>query len=184
MYPVTHVAIAVGSVWASKHIRIRTVAPASPPSIDYRLVALGGLVPDLIDKPLSWVLFPGTFPDSHIYGHTLLLPLVLIIAGLITARSGDLRLLALGFGCLTHPLVDPVILYPRTLFWPLLGTDFPEPEIHLALYQRIAEATLIMTGVILYLANSGFREAARRLVLTGRLAWQRSATRTASRRRT
>ena len=55
-------------------------------SIDYRIVLLGSLLPDIIDKPL-WL-----FVGSHIsfsgrgYAHTLLFSLALFISGLILIR--------------------------------------------------------------------------------------------------
>jgi hypothetical protein len=67
--------------------------------LDYRFVALGALLPDLVDKPLAWFLFPQALPDDHVYGHALLFPASLIAAGLlISARFQDSRLLAMGLG--------------------------------------------------------------------------------------
>jgi hypothetical protein len=41
-------------------------------------------------------------------------------------RRRDPRLLGIAAAAFTHLLVDPVIRSPRTLFWPLLGLQFPE----------------------------------------------------------
>lgn len=94
--------------------------------IDYRPVALGALLPDLADRVLRRYVFPGAFrDDDHIFGHTILVHLPMLLSGLHLARRGDPRLLAVGIAPFTHLLVDPVIRAPRTLFWPLLGLEFP-----------------------------------------------------------
>jgi hypothetical protein len=69
----------------------------------FPFVALGALVPDAIDKPLYRLT---SIPSDHTIGHTLLLSLVLIAAGALLARRGEPRILWLGLGSLSHPLVD------------------------------------------------------------------------------
>ncbi len=139
MYPVTHMTIAAGSVWLGTRILrrlFRDRAAAGDPAgrgvtkvdFDYRIVAFGALVPDLIDKPLARFGINGfTYGETsgHTIGHTLLVSFSIILIGILLARRGDLRMFVLGLGCLTHPLVDPTNTYPQTLFWPLFGTDFP-----------------------------------------------------------
>ena len=150
MYPLTHITVACGAVWAGDRLLRRlsrppwsrtatragivanphpaAVASARRNRIDYRFVALGALLPDIIDKPLTWLLFPDAFNDDHIFGHALLLPLSLLLLGLFFARRGDARPFLVGAGALTHLLVDPVVLYRQTLFWPLLGLEFPDAQ--------------------------------------------------------
>lgn len=182
MYPVTHMTIAAGSVWLGARLWRRlfpdrgsvpgdrsTGREARRLDFDYRVVAFGALIPDLIDKPLSWYLFPGSLPDSHVYGHTLLLPAVLVALGIALAwRRGDTRLLGLGLGCLTHPLVDPVILYPGTLFWPALGTQFPDAESRIPV-QWVIDLALIATYGALLWKRPWLRELATDFMATGSL---------------
>ena len=134
MHPVTHMTIATTSVWAGERVWRRFRRGSSrPPSdelssaFDYRFVAFGALVPDLIDKPLKYWLVP-SLPDDHTIGHTLLLPVLILAAGVLL--RGDYRRFAfsLGLGALSHPLVDPVVRYPETLLWPFLGWDFPQAK--------------------------------------------------------
>lgn len=99
--------------------------------VDYRLVMFGALLPDLIDKPLGWILFREHFKvdgaaNSHLYGHTGLFALLLIVAGaFLIAGWNDPRLFAVGVAVASHLAVDPVTHAPGLLIWPLLGTDFP-----------------------------------------------------------
>lgn len=167
MYPVTHVTIAIGSVWLGGRFWRRLRGGSAVDAIDYRFAAFGALVPDLIDKPLKWFIFPDTLPDDHVYGHTLLLPLCLIAAGLLLARRGDLRLLVLGLGCLTHPLVDPTNTYPRTLLWPLLGTEFPVSHQERGPLQPALEGIIVGSGLLALARRQNIRDWARRFVRTG-----------------
>lgn len=188
MYPLTHITVACGAVWAGDRLlrrlsrpprsspgtragivanpRPAAVASAHRNRIDYRFVALGALLPDLIDKPLTWFLFPNAFNDDHIFGHALLLPLSLLLLGLFFARRGDARPFLVGAGALTHLLVDPVVLYPQTLFWPLLGLEFPDAKGILGKYQLWGDVaiTLIVTALSL---SEAHRVRWRRLLSTG-----------------
>jgi hypothetical protein len=129
-------------------------------------VALGALLPDLIDKPLTWFLFPDAFNDDHIFGHALLLPLALFLLGLFSARRGDARPLLVGAGALTHLLVDPVVLYPKTLFWPLLGLEFPDAKGIAGGYQFLGDAAIILIVSALSLSEA-HRVRWRRFLSTG-----------------
>jgi hypothetical protein len=133
-------------------------------------VALGSVLPDLIDKPLKWFVLRDRLPDDHLWGHTLLLPSALLTAGAALARRGDSRLLALGLGCLTHPLVDPVVHYPKTLLWPALGTEFPEAEGRLGVYPLFLEAALIGGAFLLHRRSETVRVWISRL-LRGGVVW-------------
>lgn len=170
MYPVAHMGIAVGGVWAGEKIFRRLARRPElnhrwRTDVDYRLVALGALVPDAIDKPLYRLT---SIPSDHTIGHTLLFSLALIAAGALLARRGEPRILSLGLGSLSHPLVDPVIAYPQTLFWPLLGWGFvPSPGIP-GWYLRAIDAGLVVVAAAVWWRRSaGFRERARRFVQAG-----------------
>jgi len=118
MYPVTHATIAVGAVKAGERF-----VPARWLPLDYRFAAVGGLLPDLIDKPLAWFIVP-SLPDDHLWAHSVWFPMILIGVGLLIGRrAGDSRLFLLGLGAFTHLIIDPVGADPHKLFWPLFGTS-------------------------------------------------------------
>lgn len=105
---------------------------AGPPGgeredLDFRLVALGSLLPDLVDKTFGRRLYQDDQGwNDHTFGHTLAFNLALAGAAFKHyRRQHDTRLLSLAAGSATHLLVDPVIRVPRTLFWPLFGARFP-----------------------------------------------------------
>ena len=99
-----------------------------PQAIDFRLVAAGSLLPDMVDRILTKGLGVRKIsPHQHLLGHTIFFNAPLVLAGMsLMKRKQDLRLLAVGAGAVTHLLVDPVVRSPRTLLWPLLGREFPE----------------------------------------------------------
>jgi membrane-bound metal-dependent hydrolase YbcI (DUF457 family) len=101
----------------------RQVAPGSS-SFDHRLLAVGALLPDLIDKPLFWLPFLDFFDVSRAVGHSLLFPLLLVILW----RAGPERLrrimLPLALGSLLHLVLDGLLAEPQALLWPLLGWEF------------------------------------------------------------
>ena len=89
--------------------------------VDYRLVLLGSLLPDILDKPL-W-LFTGSdiFPSGCDYAHTFLLNLVLLICGLVLVKYKKSQLLVISLGSFMHLILDRMWDNPVTLWWPLLG---------------------------------------------------------------
>ena len=96
-------------------------------SIDYRIVLLGSLLPDIIDKPL-W-LFAGSHISlsGHNYAHTLLFNLALFIWGLILTRYRKSWLLIISLCSFMHLILDRIWNSPVALLWPLLG-PFPREE--------------------------------------------------------
>jgi hypothetical protein len=143
--------------------------PAGEKPLDYRFAALGALVPDLIDKPLERLGIAGV-PDGHTFAHTLLFSSLLIASGLVVARrKRDTRLLLLGLGALSHLLVDPVIVYPRTLLWPLFGLDFGRSAGIPREYLIIFDAMLVAAGLAVLRRSPRLRDRLELFIRTGAL---------------
>jgi hypothetical protein len=98
--------------------------------IDYRLVFIGSILPDLIDKPIGRILFAETFNSGRIFAHTLLFVLGLYGIGLYDwYRYRKIRWLVLAESCLLHDVLDTIWTIPQTFLWPFLGWRFYEkPE--------------------------------------------------------
>ena len=89
--------------------------------IDYRLVLLGSLLPDILDKP-SWLFASSDiFPSGRGYGHTFLFNLLLFICGLILIKYKKSWLLIISLSSIIHLILDPMWDNPVALWWPLLG---------------------------------------------------------------
>jgi inner membrane protein len=97
--------------------------------VDLRVLVLGSLLPDVIDKPVGLLLFPGYFGTGRLYAHALLFPLVLGLVGARLYRSrGAVHLLVLAYGSFMHLVLDAMWRSPVTLLWPLLGPLEPGHE--------------------------------------------------------
>jgi len=98
--------------------------------IDIRLLLIGSLLPDIIDKPVGIFLFGETFGSGRIYAHTLLFLIVISLVGYFLYRRYSKNwLLVLSFGTFVHLILDEMWLEAETLLWPLYGFAFPETDI-------------------------------------------------------
>jgi len=99
-------------------------------SIDYRVILLGSLLPDIVDKPV-WLIVAGLTSDTALsgrdYAHSLLFNLVLFIGGLVLVRYRKSWLLILSLSSFMHLVFDQIWNSPAALLWPLLG-PLPEEE--------------------------------------------------------
>ena len=112
------------------------------PKVDLRFLALGAILPDLIDKPLGTILFPALFnSSSQVIGHTLLFSMVLMSVVLLTTRRGRVRRrwMALAIGSLLHLLLDAMWTAQETFLWPVFGWEFPPgtPEYWSGLLEKL-----------------------------------------------
>jgi inner membrane protein len=98
--------------------------------IDYRVVLLGALLPDLIDVPLGRFLLRDRYGSQHLWGHTLLLVVVLSLGVMLFLR-GDAarRWFVLPMAALVHLGLDAMWNHPVAFYWPLFGTRFPHEAI-------------------------------------------------------
>jgi hypothetical protein len=93
--------------------------------VDLRVLVIGSLLPDIVDKPVGQLFFRGAFGNGRILAHTLVFLLALSVAGvLLYRRRGRTWLLALAFGTATHLVFDQIWREPRTLWWPAYGLSF------------------------------------------------------------
>lgn len=83
-------------------------------------LALGSMLPDIIDKPLGLIVF-GSPNMGRTAAHTLLF---LLLLSALSFSSRDVRLFSLTWGMLVHLSLDFMWNSPQILFWPLLG-PFP-----------------------------------------------------------
>ncbi|KLU66114.1 hypothetical protein DEAC_c21530 [Desulfosporosinus acididurans] len=96
--------------------------------IDYRLVVIGSLLPDLIDKPIGRILFQSRFESGRVFAHTLAFILLLISMGLYRLyRYKKIGWLVLAGGTILHDILDQMWMFPKILFWPLLSGAFKKP---------------------------------------------------------
>ena len=99
--------------------------------IDIRVLFIGSLLPDIIDKPTGLLIFRDTIGNGRIFCHTLLFLIIIVLAGLYIYRKYHKNwLLVLSFGTFMHFILDEMWRQPRTLLWPILGITFDKEEIY------------------------------------------------------
>lgn len=151
--------------------------------IDYRVVMLGSILPDLTDKPVGRIFFAAELQNGRLLGHTLLLVVVMALAiQLVLRGKAARRWFILPMGALIHLALDGMWARPVTLFWPLFGMRFPPdpvPNYWLEVLLRpvrhpgelarelIGLALLVYLGLAFELNHRGER---RRFFRTGELA--------------
>ena len=98
--------------------------------LDIRLILIGSMLPDIIDKPLGQVLLRQTLSSGRIFSHTLLFLAILGVAALYQYRRfAKTWLLALAVGTGAHLVLDSMWLSSRTLFWPAYGLAFKRTDL-------------------------------------------------------
>jgi inner membrane protein len=101
--------------------RLRSLAD----HIDIRILLVGSLLSDIIDKPIGRFLFRETFDNGRIFAHTLVFLILLTVIGLyMYKKRSSLTGLVLSFAVLIHLFLDAMWWTPQTLLWPVYGFSF------------------------------------------------------------
>lgn len=109
-------------LWFAGMAVVAVWAVLRDPRVDYRLVAFGALVPDLIDAAAGGRLLA----HSLLFSAGLLVAVVLITVG---RRARRRWLLALPFGTFLHLVLDATWTRPGVFWWPVLDTAVSEGRI-------------------------------------------------------
>ena len=86
-------------------------------NLDYRMIIIGSMLPDIIDKSLFLLLNESGLFTGRSHAHTLLFALALLSAGILSRKSW---LLTLALANLSHLFLDFIWDDPEILFWPFL----------------------------------------------------------------
>ena len=105
------------------------IALALKIGVDYRLVIVGSMLPDIIDKPLGEYLLNSVFHNGRIVGHTLVFIAILAIIALLVAKRYQFwGIGVLTLGAFLHQLLDQMWNAPVSWFWPIFGWEFPQNQ--------------------------------------------------------
>ncbi|WP_436346405.1 metal-dependent hydrolase [Natronorubrum sp. FCH18a] len=153
MWPLGHAAI--GYLLYRLTTRVRFDRPPGYRSV--LVLMFGTQFPDLVDKPLAWIL--GVIPSGSGPGHSLVVLGALVIGfGCCTSWHGNREYVAaFGIGALAHALTDAVEVlwnpYTTTgsLFWPISSPS--TPTVMGALFEPLSElyfiAEFALVGIVL-----------------------------------
>jgi membrane-bound metal-dependent hydrolase YbcI (DUF457 family) len=138
------------------------------PAIDYRLVMVGAVLPDVIDAPLG-----GPRVMHSVTASALLLGVVML--GTRHRRAARRRLLALPIGTFLHLVLDFMWTQSHVFWWPFLGWAFTGdrlPSLDRPLPVIAAQELAGAAALVWCWRRFGLDEPARRsaFVRTGRLA--------------
>jgi inner membrane protein len=95
--------------------------------MDLRFLALGAILPDLVDTPVG-LTFYDTLGGVRLVGHSLLAAGLVMVAVVLRTRRGRprKRWMPLAIGMLMHLLLDAMWQDAATLWWPFLGWSFTQ----------------------------------------------------------
>jgi hypothetical protein len=97
------------------------------PKVDVRFLAVGALLPDVIDLLVGTLLFPDRFSSGEIHAHTLVVPTVVAVGVLLSTRRGRRRRawMALIVAWFFHLLLDGMWASTEVFLWPFFGFGLP-----------------------------------------------------------
>lgn len=132
-------------------------------NFDYRLVALGALLPDVIDLAVG----------HRALAHTLVFAvgaLAFVMLATVNRRAVRKRLIALPVGFLAHLVLDFVFTQQRLFWWPAFGSwrsyDLLPPPAVLVLRELVG---LVVAVLIVRRFGLADRDRLRGFVRTGRI---------------
>lgn len=144
MWPWSHAA--VGYLCYSVGMHFVDRRPTAGPTV---AVLFGALLPDLVDKPLSWVF--GLVPQGYAVVHSVLVAVPLGMGAVVMARQHDRRLLGIAFvvGYWSHLLGDVLFGWLRSsphafgrVLWPIVTL----PPYDRPVLARLGEYVSVFTG--------------------------------------
>ncbi len=93
--------------------------------MDLRFLALGAVLPDLVDTPIGLLWFD-QLGSVRLVAHALLASAVVMSTVVVRTRRGRprKRWMPLAIGMLMHLFLDAMWNDPETLWWPFLGWEF------------------------------------------------------------
>ena len=98
------------------------------PGMDLRWLAVGALLPDIIDKPIASILWNDVFRTHRVFSHALLAPVLALALVMVSTRrstAGRKAAIVVVLGWFVHLVLDGVWASPGGFLWPLFGFDFP-----------------------------------------------------------
>jgi membrane-bound metal-dependent hydrolase YbcI (DUF457 family) len=156
MFVLGHVGVSLGVIYLlawyytvyveKEHPKLSLIA-----GIDFRLVAISAMFPDIVDKIVGMWIFGEEVANGRIFTHSLIIISILSISLLNLAKIKFTRLSLPSlylFPAFIHLLLDGLWEEPGTLFWPLLGTGFPKMGVEFGDYFEI-----LLTNPVIYIGE-------------------------------
>ena len=156
MYLFGHIGITVGIVYLIATFissRKKRVDPDTTFALDFRIVIIAAILPDIIDKIVGMIIFKEEISNGRIFTHSALVIGAISICLIIVDRmkfGPRLHTLYYILPLWMHLLLDRMWEENQTLFWPLFGTHFPKIDIEFSDYfSNLLSDPYIFTGEVL-----------------------------------
>ena len=125
MFIFGHIGVTLGIAFVISRLVLPRIREGIRPNLNYSFIAVGSLLPDLIDKPIGRILLGESVANGRLFGHTLLFVLILIMIGLFLKNHRN-EIFCLSFATFLHLCEDRMWEMPVTLLYPLYGFAFPK----------------------------------------------------------
>ncbi|HEV7526979.1 MAG TPA: hypothetical protein VGP92_18625 [Acidimicrobiia bacterium] len=136
------------------------------PGLDFRLIAAGALLPELIDLPFG----------AQAYAHTLLAAVVVLLVTMLATTGRGRRLrrrraLGLAIGWFSGLVLSAAWTHKEVFWWPAFGTARPDVALFPVWSVVVVEELLGLAAAWWVWSRFGLRDPDRRreLVRSGRL---------------
>lgn len=145
MFPLGHIGISIGIIYllASyiQHLNKKNNFTASlAENIDFRIVIIAAMFPDIIDKIVGMVIFKQEISNGRLFTHSLLIVGTISIWLFFMAKLKYGHRFKMFYYILPiwfHLLLDRMWEEPHTLFWPFFGMSFPRIDVEFSDYFTI-----------------------------------------------
>ena len=125
MFVFGHIGLTLGIAFVISGLVLPRIKVGIRPNISYLFIALGAILPDLIDKPIGRILLGESVANGRLFGHTLLFVLILTTIGFFLKNHRD-EVFCISFATFMHLCEDRMWEMPATLLYPLYGFGFPK----------------------------------------------------------
>lgn len=156
MFPLGHIGITVGvvyvlaSLFSSRQGRDNQNVSLVG-DIDFRIVIIASMVPDIIDKIVGMVILKEQISNGRIFTHSIVIIGIISICLFLIDRKRfgpSLKPLFYISPLWIHLFLDSMWEDPYTLFWPLFGTSFPRLDMEIGDF-----FTILLTEPYVYLTE-------------------------------
>jgi hypothetical protein len=133
MFILGHVGISIGLVlilimYYSKYVGKQNSRINIIKKIDFRIIAISAMFPDIVDKIVGMLIFGEEISNGRIFTHSFVILTIFSVSAFNYSKikfSGLFVPLIYIFPAYLHLLLDGLWKEPNTLLWPLMGTGFP-----------------------------------------------------------
>jgi len=145
MFLFGHIGITIGIIYLLAWListRLKKGKPGTslPRVIDFRIVIIASMLPDIVDKIVGMIIFKDEISNGRLFTHSIVITGIFSILLLVFVKIKFGHILKTLFyisPVYIHLLLDRMWEEPATLLWPLLGTSFPRLDIEISDYFTI-----------------------------------------------